>query len=125
MRWYEGLPHDKGKTVRECYALAKAIMKSATAADGVLPGAVNPFSIDGAGTIATPLLSTPFDASAVTWQNGDCYPSSGSVAFTIDLGFGPIPITATFTAETPTTGVVETEPPLPPSRQPLLPPCPA
>jgi integrase len=51
VRWYEGLPHDKGKTVRECYALAKAIMKSATAADGVLPGAVNPFAIDGAGTI--------------------------------------------------------------------------
>jgi integrase len=51
VRWYEGLPHDKGKTVRECYALAKAIMKSATAADGVLPGTVNPFSIDGAGTI--------------------------------------------------------------------------
>lgn len=37
--------------MRECYALAKAIMKSATAADGVLPGAVNPFTIDGAGTI--------------------------------------------------------------------------
>ncbi|HEX2893775.1 MAG TPA: site-specific integrase [Marmoricola sp.] len=53
VRWYEGLPHDKGKTVRECYALAKAIMKSATAADGVLPGAVNPFTIDGAGTIGT------------------------------------------------------------------------
>ena len=51
VRWYEGLPHGKGKTVRECYALAKAIMKSATAADGVLPGAVNPFTIDGAGTI--------------------------------------------------------------------------
>lgn len=51
VRWYEELPHDKGKTVRECYALAKAIMKSATAADGVLPGAVNPFTIDGAGTI--------------------------------------------------------------------------
>jgi integrase len=51
VRWYERLPHDKGKTVRECYALAKAIMKSATAADGVLPGAVNPFTIDGAGTI--------------------------------------------------------------------------
>lgn len=51
VRWYEGLPHDKGKTVRECYALAKAIVKSATAADGVLPGAVNPFTIDGAGTI--------------------------------------------------------------------------
>ena len=51
VRWYEGLPHHKGKTVRECYALAKAIMKSATAADGVLPGAVNPFTIDGAGTI--------------------------------------------------------------------------
>ena len=51
VRWYEGLPHEKGKTVRECYALAKAIMKSATAADGVLPGAVNPFTIDGAGTI--------------------------------------------------------------------------
>ncbi len=39
VRWYEGLPHGKGKTVRECYALAKAIMKSATAADGALPGA--------------------------------------------------------------------------------------
>jgi integrase len=51
VRWYEGLPHDKGKTVRECYALAKAIMKTATAADGVLPGVVNPFAIDGAGTI--------------------------------------------------------------------------
>jgi integrase len=51
VRWYEQLPHDKGKTVRESYALAKAIMKSATAADGVLPGAVNPFTIDGAGTI--------------------------------------------------------------------------
>ena len=27
-------PDEKGKIVRECYALAKAIMKSATAADG-------------------------------------------------------------------------------------------
>lgn len=51
MRWYDSLPHEKAKTVRETYALAKAIMKSATAADGVLPGAVNPFAIDGAGTI--------------------------------------------------------------------------
>ena len=25
VRWYEGLPHDKGEAVRECYALAKAI----------------------------------------------------------------------------------------------------
>ena len=51
VRWYDSLPHDKAKTVRETYALAKAIMKTATAADGSLPGAVNPFAIDGAGTI--------------------------------------------------------------------------
>lgn len=51
--WYDSLPHDKAKTVREAYALAKAIMKTATAADGVIPGAVNPFAIDGAGTIGS------------------------------------------------------------------------
>lgn len=51
VRWYDGLPHEKAKTVRETYSLAKAIMKTATAADGALPGAVNPFAIDGAGTI--------------------------------------------------------------------------
>jgi integrase len=53
VRWYDSLPHDKAKTVREAYALAKAIMKTATAADGVIPGAVNPFAIDGAGTIGS------------------------------------------------------------------------
>lgn len=53
LRWYDSLPHDKPKTVRESYALAKAIMKTATAADGILPGAVNPFAIDGAGTIGS------------------------------------------------------------------------
>lgn len=53
VRWYDSLPHDKAKTVREAYALAKAIMKTATAADGILPGAVNPFAIDGAGTIGS------------------------------------------------------------------------
>lgn len=52
LRWYEdALPHDKPKTTRECYALGSAIMRSATAADGVLAGAVNPFKIDGAGSI--------------------------------------------------------------------------
>ena len=51
LRWYEdALPHDKPKTTRECYALGSAIMRTATAADGVLPGAVNPFKIDGAGS---------------------------------------------------------------------------
>lgn len=53
IRWYDSLPHEKAKTVRETYALAKAIMKTATAADGILPGAVNPFAIDGAGTIGS------------------------------------------------------------------------
>lgn len=53
LAWYDSLPHDKPKTVREAYSLAKAIMKSATAADGILPGAVNPFTIDGAGTIGS------------------------------------------------------------------------
>lgn len=54
LRWYEEtLPHDKPKTTRECYALGSAIMRSATAADGVLPGAVNPFKIDGAGSIGS------------------------------------------------------------------------
>ncbi|MCY7286996.1 MAG: site-specific integrase, partial [Cryobacterium sp.] len=53
VRWYDSLPHGKAKTVREAYALAKAIMKTATAADGILPGAVNPFAIDGAGTIGS------------------------------------------------------------------------
>ena len=52
LRWYEeALPHDKPKTTRECYALGSAIMRTATAADGVLAGAVNPFKIDGAGSI--------------------------------------------------------------------------
>lgn len=51
VRWYEDLPHEKAKTVRETYSLASAIMRTATAADGVLPGAVNPFAIDGAGSI--------------------------------------------------------------------------
>ncbi|AXH95017.1 tyrosine-type recombinase/integrase [Ornithinimicrobium avium] len=52
LRWYEDvLPHDKPKTTRECYALGSAIMRTATAADGVLAGAVNPFKIDGAGSI--------------------------------------------------------------------------
>jgi integrase len=53
LRWYDALPHAKAKTVRETYALGKAIMKTATAADGLLPGAVNPFAIDGAGTIGS------------------------------------------------------------------------
>ncbi|MGB3687091.1 MAG: tyrosine-type recombinase/integrase [Ornithinimicrobium sp.] len=52
LRWYEdALPHDKPKTTRECYALGSAIMRTATSADGVLAGAVNPFKIDGAGSI--------------------------------------------------------------------------
>jgi integrase len=51
LRWYEdALPQDKPKTTRECYALGSAIMRTATAADGVLAGAVNPFKIDGAGS---------------------------------------------------------------------------
>ena len=51
LRWYEeDLPHDKPKTTRECYALGSAIMRTATAADGILAGAVNPFKIDGAGS---------------------------------------------------------------------------
>ncbi|WP_392545309.1 tyrosine-type recombinase/integrase [Oryzobacter telluris] len=54
LRWYEDvLPHDKAKTTRECYALGSAIMRTATAADGVLAGAVNPFKIDGAGSIGS------------------------------------------------------------------------
>lgn len=53
LRWYDTLPQDKPKTVRETYALAKGIMKSATAADGILPGSVNPFAIDGAGSIGS------------------------------------------------------------------------
>jgi integrase len=52
LRWYEDtLPHDKPKTTRECYALGSAI--TATAADGVLAGGVNPFKIDGAGSIGS------------------------------------------------------------------------
>lgn len=52
LRWYEdALPHDKPKTTRECYALGSAIMRSATAADGIIAGHVNPFKIDGAGSI--------------------------------------------------------------------------
>ena len=51
LRWYEEeLPHDKPKTTRECYALGSAIMRTATAADGILAGCVNPFKIDGAGS---------------------------------------------------------------------------
>jgi integrase len=54
LRWYEDtLPHDKPKTTRECYALGSAIMRTATSADGVLAGAVNPFKIDGAGSIGS------------------------------------------------------------------------
>ncbi|QKE85089.1 site-specific integrase [Arthrobacter sp. NEB 688] len=54
LRWYEqSLPQDKPKTTRECYALGSAIMRSATSADGVLPGAINPFKVDGAGTIGS------------------------------------------------------------------------
>lgn len=37
--------------MRETYSLTKSILKSATASDGPLPGMVNPFAIDGAGSI--------------------------------------------------------------------------
>jgi hypothetical protein len=51
LRWYEdALPHDDPKTTRECYALGSAIMRTATAAAGVLAGAVTPSKIDGAGS---------------------------------------------------------------------------
>ncbi|MEO7071233.1 MAG: tyrosine-type recombinase/integrase [Nostocoides sp.] len=54
LRWYEEkLPHDKAKTTRECYALGSAIMRAATAADGILAGAVNPFKVDGAGSFGS------------------------------------------------------------------------
>lgn len=58
LRWYENaLPHDKPKTARECYSLGSAIMRTATSADGVLAGAVNPFKIDGAGSVGARSLA--------------------------------------------------------------------
>lgn len=49
--WHEGMDQEKRKTLKESYSLGSAIMRSATSSDGVLAGYVNPFAIDGAGTI--------------------------------------------------------------------------
>lgn len=49
--WYRGMDQDKRKTLREAYSLGSAIMRSATASDGVLAGHLNPFAIDGAGSV--------------------------------------------------------------------------
>lgn len=51
--WHESMDQDKRKTLREAYALGSAIMRSATSSDGVLAGHINPFAIDGAGTIGS------------------------------------------------------------------------
>ena len=49
--WHESMDPAKAKTLRDCYSLGKAILRTACAADGVMPGRVNPFAIDGAGTV--------------------------------------------------------------------------
>lgn len=49
--WHESMDQSKPKTLKESYALGSAIMRTATAADGLLPGRINPFAIDGAGSI--------------------------------------------------------------------------
>lgn len=49
--WHESMEQGKAKTLREAYALGSAIMRTATAADGPIAGHLNPFAIDGAGSI--------------------------------------------------------------------------
>lgn len=51
MDWHASMDQEKQKTLKESFALGSAIMRTATAADGVLAGHVNPFAIDGAGSI--------------------------------------------------------------------------
>lgn len=49
--WHTSMDPAKPKTLRESYALGYSIMRTATAADGIMPGSVNPFNIEGAGSI--------------------------------------------------------------------------
>lgn len=49
--WHESMDQSKAKTLREAYALGSAIMRTATAADGPIAGHLNPFTIDGAGSV--------------------------------------------------------------------------
>lgn len=51
--WHESMDQSKPKTLRECYSLGKGMLRTACAADGLMPGRVNPFAIDGAGTIGS------------------------------------------------------------------------
>lgn len=51
IQWHSSMDQDKAKTLRESYALGSAILRTAVAADGPLAGHVNPFAIDGAGSI--------------------------------------------------------------------------
>lgn len=53
IEWHSSMDQDKAKTLRESYALGSAILRTAVAADGPLAGHVNPFAIDGAGSIGS------------------------------------------------------------------------
>lgn len=53
-KWYDTLDPSKAKTRRECYALARSVMKVATSARGPIPNRSNPFDIRGAGSGASP-----------------------------------------------------------------------
>ncbi|NYI75486.1 tyrosine-type recombinase/integrase [Nocardioides panzhihuensis] len=53
-KWYDALDPTKIKTRRECYSLARSIMKVATSARGPIPGRPNPFDIRGAGSGTSP-----------------------------------------------------------------------
>jgi len=53
-KWYDALDPTKVKTRRECYSLARSVMRDATSARGPIPNRSNPFDIRGAGSGASP-----------------------------------------------------------------------
>lgn len=60
------------------------------------------YTLDGDGHVVTSIVDAGFTAADVTLVAGDCLPTSGSITFTIDGE----PVVVTYTADTPSTGVV-------------------
>ena len=59
-------------------------------------------TLDGEGHLTTATLDTDFTLAGLTWSDGDCLPSAGSVAYQE----GAMSVTITFYEDTPQTGVV-------------------
>ncbi len=63
-------------------------------------------SVSGSGTLETGGVSATLTLDAVTWQTGECHPTSGSLTY--EDG-GPFPVTITFLPTTPADGIVEVQ----------------